>query len=219
MRLDIFSDVICPWCYIGKRRLERALALRPDAQPAIRWRAFQLNPDMPSDGMDRQVYLRRKFGGEARARQVYDNIRTAAEGESLEFCFERIRRTPNTVKAHRLIRYATDQGVADAVVEALFAAYFREGRDIGDVAELVALAEECGLDNAAVAEWMATEDGTAEVQAETHFAYQNGIHGVPCFIVNGKYAVSGAQEPEAFMPLFDLARETAEPALRAANKA
>lgn len=202
--IDIFSDVICPWCFIGKRRLERALEQRPLKDLTIHWRAFQLNPDMPAGGMPRKTYVETKFGGPDRARQIYANIRVMGEREGLDFQFEKIQRTPNTVTAHRLIRHATEQGQADALVERLFSAYFTEGLDIGDEETLLALAGEVGMDTNAASEFLVARGGLAEVMAESRFAYENGISGVPCFIFNRRYAVSGAQEPEAFFPFFDL---------------
>ncbi|UUX50137.1 DsbA family oxidoreductase [Nisaea acidiphila] len=203
-QIDIFSDVICPWCFIGKRRLERALKSRPLPDLTIQWRAFQLNPDMPVEGMSRQAYLENKFGGPERAQQIYDNIRRTGDGEGIDFRFDLIQRTPNTVLAHRTINLATAQGTSDALVENLFNAYFIEGVDIGDIDNLVRLAEASGMDAGEVREWFEGKGGATEVMAETRFAYENGINGVPCFIFNRQYAVSGAQEPEAFFPLFDL---------------
>lgn len=203
-QIDIFSDVICPWCFIGKRRLERALKLRPVPDLTIQWRAFQLNPDMPVEGMSRQAYLENKFGGPERASQIYDNIRRMGDGEGIDFRFDLIQRTPNTVLAHRTINLATAMGTADALVENLFNAYFIEGVDIGDLDNLVELAEASGMDAEETRTWLEGKGGATEVMAETRFAYENGINGVPCFIFNRQYAVSGAQEPEAFFPLFDL---------------
>ena len=204
VRIDLFSDVICPWCFIGKRRLEKAIAARPDQSVEIQWRAFQLNPDMPRDGMLRQHYVEAKFGGTDRAQQIYANIAEAGRTVGLDFAFEKIQRTPNTVKAHRLIYWATQQDLADPLVEALFRAYFFDGRDIGSIDVLSEVAAEGGLDGAAARQYLASEDGQNEVAAETRYAYENGITGVPCFIFNRRYAVAGAQEPEAFFPLFDL---------------
>jgi predicted DsbA family dithiol-disulfide isomerase len=207
IRIDLFSDVICPWCFIGKRRLERALAARPDRNVVIQWRAFQLNPDMPRDGMLRQHYIDAKFGGPERANQIYGNIRDAGRSVDLEFAFEKIQRTPNTVRAHRLIYWATHQEQADPLVEKLFRAYFFDGRDIGSTGVLTEIAEETGLDGAAARKYLGGDHGQREVAAETRYAYENGITGVPCFIFNRRYAVAGAQDPEAFFPLFDLEPE------------
>ena len=207
IRIDLFSDVVCPWCFIGKRRLEQAISARPDQQVDIQWRAFQLNPDMPRDGMPRGHYVEAKFGGPERAKQIYNSIRDAGESVGLPFAFDKIERTPNTVLAHRLIYWATHQGLADLVVENLFRAYFFDGRDIGSIHVLGEIASESNLDGAAARAYLGDEHGLREVAAETRYAYENGITGVPCFIFNRRYAVAGAQEPEAFFPLFDLQPE------------
>jgi predicted DsbA family dithiol-disulfide isomerase len=218
MRIDIFSDVICPWCFIGKRRLERALELQPQTDVEIHWRAFQLNPDMPVQGMARQAYLQAKFGGPERATQIYETIRQNGEKEGLDFQFDRIGTTPKTVMAHRLIRFASERGASDALVERLFKAYFYEGQNIGDLDTLAAIAEEVGLDRDETAEHLGGTEGVADVLAETRFAYENGINGVPCFIFERRYALAGAQEPEAFFPLFELVRNEAGK-MAAANSA
>lgn len=206
MHIDVFSDVICPWCFIGKRRLARALAAENDVAVTLRWRAFMLNPDMPAEGMDRQTYLALKFGSPAQARRTYDNVLQAADQEGLTLALDRIPRTPSTVAAHRLIRWATDQGDADPVVEGLFQAYFQERRDIGQAAELAAIAGAAGLDPDAAHAMLANGEGNAEVIGEDRAARRIGINGVPCFIFDGQYAVSGAQEPEVFRPIFAAAR-------------
>jgi predicted DsbA family dithiol-disulfide isomerase len=209
MHIDIVSDVICPWCYIGKRRLARALELRPQLRVSITWRAFQLNPDMPEEGMPRAAYVAAKFGSPAHAQRIYGSIAEAGAGEGIRFAFERIRRTPASRAAHRLIRYGTLEGNAEPLVDALFRAYFEDGRDIGDKATLADLAEEAGFPRAEAAAWLAGDDALAEVLAEDRSARRLGISGVPCFILDGGYAISGAQEPEFFFPLFDLARNAA----------
>jgi predicted DsbA family dithiol-disulfide isomerase len=211
MHIDIFSDPICPWCFIGKRRLQRALAARPTLRPTIRWRAFQLNPAMPADGMERQSYLAVKFGNAAEAQRLYATIGQVGAIEGIDFRFDRIGVTPNTVDAHRLVRYAQAFERDDAITEALFEAYFLHGRDIGNLAVLADLAKAAGLDRAAAAAFLVGGDGTEAVRAEDMHARQLGIEGVPCFIVDGRYAISGAQEPEAFFSLFDMvtAAETA----------
>jgi predicted DsbA family dithiol-disulfide isomerase len=205
--IDVFSDPICPWCYIGKKRLDQALAARPDLPIAVRWRAFQLNPDMPRDGMDRQSYLSAKFGGADRASEVYGQIQRVGAQVGIDFQFDKIPRTPSTLNAHRLIRYAQRPGVekADGLMPALFQAYFMDGKDIGDVSVLLDIAQAVGLDRSAVQEYLNSREDEDEVQAEDVFARRLGIGGVPCFIIDGKYALSGAQEPEAFLPLLDMA--------------
>ena len=212
MQLDIFSDTICPWCYVGKRRLARALAMRPQPKLVIRWRAFQLNPGMPPEGMERSRYIEAKFGGAERAKRINDAVTTVGASEGLDFQFERIRQTPNTLASHRLLRLAAGHDRQDALLEALFAAYFVAGRDIGDLGVLEDLAAAVGLPDAAA--FLAHGDGIEEAKAEDALARRQGINGVPCFIFNGRFLLSGAQEPESFFQLFDLAREEEATALR-----
>lgn len=205
MHIDIFSDPICPWCFIGKRRLERALAARPTLRPTIRWRPFQLNPAMPREGMARRTYLATKFGSLAEAERLYANIGHVGLVEDIAFRFDDIALTPNTVDAHRLIRYAEAYERDGALVDALFAAYFLDGRDIGDTATLARIAESVGLEHGPVLAFLMSDDGADAVRGEDMRARQLGIEGVPCFIVDKRFAISGAQEPEAFYSLFDLA--------------
>lgn len=204
IQIDLFSDVICPWCFIGKRRLERALKIRSNPRVDINWRAFQLNPDMPKNGIAREQYIEAKFGGPERAQGIYDNIRRVGETEGLEFRFDKIKRTPNTILAHRLISWSKHLKISDLVVESLFKAYFFEGLDIGSIETLIELLEELEINTEAFKSYIKTDNGIDEVSNETRFAYEHGITGVPCFIFDKKYSVSGAQEPEAFFPLFDL---------------
>ena len=204
IQIDLFSDVICPWCFIGKRRLERALNQRSNPDVDISWRAFQLNPDMPKTGMHRDHYLEAKFGGPERAKTIYENIRKTGEMEGIEFEFEKIIKTPNTVLAHRLISWSKDQKISDLVVESLFKAYFYEGRDIGLIEILKEILEESNIDAESFVRYAKSDEGIDQVANDTRYAYSNGITGVPCFIFDKKYSLSGAQEPEAFFPLFDL---------------
>jgi predicted DsbA family dithiol-disulfide isomerase len=214
MRIDIVLDVICPWCFIGKRRLEQALATRPDVATELAWHPFQLNPDMPSEGMARQDYLAAKFGGPHHAARVAQTLREAGAGVGIAFAFERIRRTPNTREAHRLIGRAQEAGCADALVDALFRAYFLEGCDIGDRATLAAIAAASGLERRATERFLAGTQGLAEVAAHDRSTRRLGINAVPCFIFERQYAISGAQEPEFFLPMMDLVA-TNRPAPRA----
>ena len=217
LHIDLFSDVVCPWCFIGKRRLERAIVKRPHQKVKVQWRAFQLNPDMPRDGMLRRHYAEAKFGGTERARQIYNHICGVAKAEGLVLEFEKIQRTPNTATAHRLIHWATTQDRAGALVENLFLAYFQEGRDIGAIDILEEVTNNSGLDGTQARKYLASGQGAHEVAAETRFAYENGITGVPCFVFNRRYAVAGAQEPEAFFPLFDIDAEGAHTTVGVAN--
>jgi predicted DsbA family dithiol-disulfide isomerase len=204
MRIDVVSDVICPWCYIGKRRLATALEQRPEVAVEILWHPFQLNPDMPPEGMARERYVAAKFGGGQHASRIYQNVTDVGATVGIPFHFERILVTPNTRDAHRLIRRATEAGEADPVVEALFNAYFIAGRDIGVRETLAEIAGEAGLDAEETARFLASPEGAEEVIAEDMTARRIGINAVPCFIFERKYVVSGAQEPEFFFPLFDL---------------
>lgn len=206
MIVDVIVDTVCPWCYVGKARFEKALAMRPDLGVEIGWRPFQLNPDIPRDGMDRRVYLSEKFGGVDRARQRYAVIGDAGRQEGIDFRFDRIERTPNTVDSHRLIAFARRDGREDAMVDALYRAYFTDGRDIGAIGVLAEIAWENGLDGDAAHAYLATDDDRATIIAEDEMARSLGVNGVPCYIVDRKYAVSGAQSPEVFLQIFDLAR-------------
>jgi len=205
MQIDIVSDVICPWCFIGKRRLERALTLRPELAATQSWRAFRLNPEMPTDGISRELYLTAKYGDLRSAAHIFAAICPAGRNEGIGFAFERIRQIPNTLRAHRLIRFGALEGHGDDVVEGLFRAYFLDGLNIGDIEILAALAAQAGLDEAESRHYLSSEAGTAEVRAEEDRARRLGIHAVPCFILDRGYAIFGAQEPEIFLPLFDIA--------------
>ncbi len=208
IRIDIVSDVICPWCFIGKRRLERALAAEAPGSIVVGWRPFQLNPDMPVEGMSRKDYLRAKFGtddGGAR----YKHVVAAGLEEGIPFAFERMQRTPNTVRAHRLIRFAERFGAADATVEALFVAYFAGARDVGDLDVLVDVAVSAGLDASEARRYLASDEDDALIRAEDKYARELGIQGVPCFVIERKYMVSGAQPAELFADVFRQVREAA----------
>jgi predicted DsbA family dithiol-disulfide isomerase len=209
MHIDIVSDVVCPWCFIGKRRLEKALAMRPGLEPEITWHPFQLNPDMPEDGMTRSSYIAAKFGDSAHSRRIHRAIAEAGESVGIDFAFERITRSPNTRNAHRLVRFASRAGLGGAVVDGLFRGYFLEGRDLGDRASLTAIATEAGLDRSDVSAFLASPAERDEIIAEDRNARRLGINAVPCFIFAGQYAVSGAQEPEFFLPVFDLVQNAA----------
>lgn len=198
LRIEVVSDVVCPWCYIGKRRLEKALALVAGAvAPQITWRPFQLNPDMPAGGMPRAEYRRAKFGSLERGRQL--DARVAAEGrsEGIAFALERIERTPNTFAAHQLIDLAQQEGAGGAVVDALFRAYFEEARDVGDRGVLLAIAESAGLARAQLeARWADAAEARRVAELEDSMKAL-GISGVPTFILERKFGVSGAQPAEA----------------------
>lgn len=215
--VDIVSDAVCPWCFIGKRRFEQALAEAPkDIEVLVAWRPYQLNPEMPPEGMDRKTYLSTKFGGDARADEIYQRVREAGQSVGIDFNFKGIPRTPNTINAHRLIGIAGRAGKQDAVVEGLFRAYFLDGRDIGDRDVLAAVATAAGLDEKTVRDYLAGRDDVDRVENEDATARRMGIQGVPCFILNRKYAISGAQEPAVFLEALErLKREAAGEAIPA----
>ncbi|MCC6964710.1 MAG: DsbA family oxidoreductase [Nitrospira sp.] len=200
LTVEVYSDVVCPWCYVGKRRLEQALE-SSGRQPSalVFWRPFQLNPTMPKAGMDRRVYLEAKFGGLGEMEAIQNRIAGVGVSAGIEFAFDRIARTPNTFDAHRLIWFAQQQGRQDAVVEELFHGYFTEGLHIGEHDVLVSLAARAGLDGAAVGRFLQSQDGTEAVRQEEARGRQLGIRGVPYFLLNGKTVVSGAQPVETFL--------------------
>jgi predicted DsbA family dithiol-disulfide isomerase len=203
IRLDIFSDPICPWCYIGKAYLDRALESRPNHLFAIEWHPFQLNPDMPATGMDRRAYLERKFGGKQQAVEVYARIEQAAKDAGIEIDFAAIQRTPNTMNAHRLIHWAGLEGRQTAMVAGLFRAYFRDGQDIGDSDTLITLAQAAGMDPAATERLLATDADRADLIARDQDARQKGLSGVPAFLVAQQYVMSGAQPVATWQQVID----------------
>jgi predicted DsbA family dithiol-disulfide isomerase len=200
--IEVVSDVVCPWCFIGKRRLEKALHLvgRKDVQ--VRWKAFELNPQTPKEGMDRQAYRARKFGSAAYAKELEARVIEAGAEEGIEFRFDRIERVPNTLGAHRLIWQAGREGSQDAIVENLFRAYFIDGRDVGNPDVLGKIAGESGLDFTKVDELLKTDSGESEVLAEEREAHARGVDGVPSFFIGGVPVMSGAQKPEILASAF-----------------
>ena len=206
--VEVAFDLICPWCFLGTRRLARALRRRTDLVAEITWRPFLLNPEMPRAGMTRADYVTRKFGSEERSRRLYGQITDLGAAEGVPFRFERIVRTPSSVDAHRLVRLAArsgQAGLATDLVDALFAAHFEDGRDIGDTRVLVAIGEAHGLDSRAVRLMLAGHDMVDEVHAENLRAHRIGINGVPCFVLGERMAIAGAQESEVIERLIDVA--------------
>ncbi len=208
-RIDVISDAICPWCYIGKRHLEGALAIleKQHLRFTVAWHPFQLNPDMPREGVDRAQYRLAKFGSAERSRQLDERITETAASIGLEFHLERLTRTPNTLSAHRLIRFAGQKGVQDGVVEALFDGYFCNGADIGDDKVLADLGEEGGLDRAEALAMLAGETGLKEVVAADRMARNAGIQGVPSFALQGHVLFSGAVPADEMAQAFRRAWE------------
>ncbi|RMF75438.1 MAG: DsbA family oxidoreductase [Alphaproteobacteria bacterium] len=205
VRLDIVSDVVCPWCFVGKRRLERALDRRPlwRERLVIRWRPFQLAPDMPEEGLDPQEYYARKFPDPERRKALFAMLVREGGQVGIDFAFEKITRLPNTLDAHRLIRWAGSAGCQDRVVEALFRAHFLEGRFIGDQAVLTAIAREAGMDAELVAELLAGGRDCDLIRQDIRAAQAMGITGVPSFLFAGSFLLQGAQEESVFLALFD----------------
>ncbi len=201
--VDILSDPICPWCYIGKARRDRALADRPEHPLAFFWRPFQLNPDMPAEGMDRQQYLERKFGGREGAAQVYGAIARAAEADGLPIAFDKITRTPSTLDAHRLIAWSEAAGVQEPIVDALFERYFLRGEDISDRDLLADVAEDAGMPREAIVSALASDADVERVKKQDAAARQAGISGVPTFIVNSRHVLPGAQDPALWTRVID----------------
>ncbi|WP_198376935.1 DsbA family oxidoreductase [Neoroseomonas rubea] len=205
LQIEVVFDLVCPWCYLGARRLRRALRARPDIVADIHWRPFLLNPDIPSGGLPRHEFLTRKFGGEERARRLHATIAELGLAEGVPFHFERIRRMPSSLDAHRLVRFASRDGLAEPMVDALFHAHFAEGADLGDDIALVALAARVGLDPAQARRFLESGAEADAVHAENLRAHRLGINGVPCFVLGGRHAIAGAQEPEVLERLIDVA--------------
>ena len=199
--VDVISDVICPWCYIGKRRLEKAIATH--GEPVnVRWHPFQLNPAMPKEGISRKEYRTRKFGSWERSLELDANIIAVGESEGIHFAFDKTQRTPNTVDAHRLIWLAGENNCQDVVVEALFRAYFTEGQDIGNHETLIDVAAEAGLDREKAEAMLDSDAGMDVISNAKELSQQHHVTGVPFFIINQKITLSGAQEPETFIDAF-----------------
>jgi predicted DsbA family dithiol-disulfide isomerase len=208
--VDVVSDIVCPWCFIGKRKLDSALAELARSEPSIdikvRWHPFQLNPDLPAEGIPRASYLARKFGGAERAAGVYARVTDVGDAVGIPFRFDRIERQPNTLDGHRLIAWAQEQGDAATLVERLFGAYFIEGRYIGDRNELARLAAEAGWSEDDARAMLQSDGMRDEIAGENREAVDVGIQGVPFFIFNGRIAVSGAHDPATLLEAIAAAR-------------
>lgn len=198
VHIDVISDVMCPWCYIGQRNLEAALQTLEGVDVDVRWRPYQLDPSLPSEGKDRATYLNQKFGGEERARAIYKRVGDAGRASGIKFDFEAIAVSPNTLDAHRLLHWAAGQGadVQNALKKRLFELYFEEGANIGDHTILRGAAEKVGMDGEIVANLLAGDQDKDVVRGEIAQAVEMRIQGVPFFILQGKYGLSGAQPPE-----------------------
>jgi predicted DsbA family dithiol-disulfide isomerase len=206
--VDVVSDVVCPWCFIGQKRLDIAIGQTADVDVEVRWRPFQLDPTIPPEGKDRKRYMLDKFGSEERIRQIHQRVEGLGADVGIDFAFDAIKVAPNTLDAHRLIRWAGTVGteVQNKLVRRLFKLNFEEGRNIGDHAVLIEAAREAGMDAAVVETLLPTEADVEAVQSEIETAQRMGISGVPCFLIEGKYAVMGAQDTDV---LADAIREVA----------
>jgi predicted DsbA family dithiol-disulfide isomerase len=210
--IDVVSDVVCPWCFIGKRNLEAALArwreLHPgEAPPQVRWHPFQLNPGLPQEGVPRERYIADKFGGPERAKEIYARVARAGEQAGIDFRFDAIVRQPNTVDPHRLIHVASDEGLQDGMVEALFRAYFLDAVDLTQRENLVGIAAGVGLSREKTTAYLASDKDRLHVENADHHARTIGVQGVPFFIFDQKYALSGAQPPEVMLDVMQKVRE------------
>ena len=209
MRIDIYSDTVCPWCFVGKRRFELALEQRPLYEPQVTWRPFELNPDLPWEGVERAEYLAAKIGDASRIAAMQDNLMRHGEAIGLQFRFDLIRRVPNTRRSHLLIAHAGRRGLQSQLKGRLMQAYFQEGADIGDVEELVRLAAQVGLPERESRSALVLREGQDGVVAAERHATVLGITGVPTFVFNGQYTISGAQEPAAMAQVLDQVVELA----------
>jgi predicted DsbA family dithiol-disulfide isomerase len=206
LTVDVVSDVVCPWCYLGEKRLAAALA-EESGPVAVRWRPYQLDPTISESGLDRAEYMEKKFGKSGRLQSVHDNLTRLGAEVGLPFAFDKIKRSPNTLDAHRLIRWAVSADAQEEVVDRLFKAYFVEGRDIGDRAVLIEIAAECGLD-AKLVEKLFTDGADVDlVRQEIEQAQAMGVSGVPFFIFAGRVGVPGAREPSVLRQAIAQARQ------------
>ncbi|WP_417668531.1 DsbA family oxidoreductase [Roseibium sp.] len=205
--IDIVSDVMCPWCFIGKRRLETALAQLSDLKVAVRWHPYQLDPTLPKEGKDRQTYLTEKFGAE-RAVSFYESIRQAGSAEGIDFAFDKIELSPNTLDSHRLILWSRADDLQDEVVERLFQAYFIDGEDLTKPETLVKIADDAGMESDLVEQLLETDSDLDKTQKQIDQAREMGVTGVPCFIIDGRFAVAGAEKAETLAAAIRHADET-----------
>lgn len=213
MQIDVISDPVCPWCYIGKRRLERAVRLRPHISFEIRWRPFQLDPTTPPEGYDRKTYIEKKFGSSERVKPIQTALLQAGESEGITFAFDKITRTPNTINAHRLIRWAHSLGVQDEIVEGLFRGYFVDGLDIGQIKILAQIGDDAGMDGELVEELLSSDTDIESVEQQDSMARKFGVQGVPSFFMGGKTLITGAEDAETLAQIIDRAISDADSAV------
>ncbi len=210
MIIEIFADLACPWCYIGWHRLKQARARYASGETTLAWRPFQINPDLPAEGLPRRKYLQLAYGSLARGEEVLSVARRTAREEGLPMDLDRAATTPNTLDAHRLVLLASELGCQEATLDRLYHAFFAEGRDLGDPQVLVELGAASGVDPAAFTQRLEQEDDFDRIRAHEERARHLNLRGVPCFLLDGQYVLAGAQEPKTFKPLFDLIRYAPE---------
>lgn len=203
MQIDVISDTICPWCYIGKRRLESALSLRPQMSFEVRWRPFQLDPNTPQEGVDRKAHLEAKFGSLEKLKPARAALEQAGKEVGITFAFDKITRTPNTLNSHRLIRWSHSLGLQDEMVESLFRAYFVEGRDIGDMKVLAQIGDDVGMDGELVEELLQSDADIESVSQQDSMARKFGVQGVPSFLIGGQTLMTGAEDAETLASMID----------------
>lgn len=208
LTVDVVSDVMCPWCFIGKRRLEAALQSVPQLNVDVRWHPFQLDATLPMSGKDRQQYLNDKFGGKDNADAVYSRIRAAGAEEGIDFAFDKIKLSPNTLDCHRLILWSRSDNVQSDVVERLFRAFFLEGEDLTKASTLVRISAEAGMQSDLVEQLLETDTDLDKAEAQVAKAQEAGITGVPCFIVDGRFVLAGAEKAETIAAALLHAEET-----------
>lgn len=209
MRIDIYSDTVCPWCYLGKRRFESALAIRPQYEPNVIWRPFELNPDLPVEGVDRSWFLSTRVANLDRFKEGERTLAELGRAAGIGFRFDLIERVPNTRRSHLLLALAARHGLQSKVKERLLRAYFQEGCDIGDIDELVRLGVESGLAEGETHVALALRTGQDAIVAAERHAAALGLTGVPAFVFNGEYAISGAQAPEVLADAMDQVADSA----------
>lgn len=203
LTIDVYADIACPWCYVGRARLKKALDRRPDLDVLVRWAPFQLQPDMPPEGKDFRTVLENKFGDWSRVQQMFERIREMGAGEGLTFDFDAIEVAPNTADAHRLVLWAEEQDAGDAMADTLFRAYFTDGKNVSDPDVLVECAAEAGLDTDAARTLLEGTDYAEDVRRSQQQAQRRGVTGVPCYVFDDQYAVTGAQPADVLTEAID----------------
>ena len=207
MHIDVIFDTICPWCYLGKHRLEEALREKPGINPDITWNSFLLNPNLPPEGIDRRDYLKFRFGNESRSNRVYKSIYELGKTLGIEFRFDLIERTPNSLDSHRLVHFASRYDLGNEAVESLFQAYFLRGIDTGKRAALYVIAEEIGLAMDDLDIYFSSDEDAKNIKRQNSYIHKLGINGVPAFVINGQFSISGAQESQVIKRLLEVSEE------------